>query len=247
MRARMLVLAAVASLVAAMPAAAEAKSGKNGKVTVDVQVKRFAVAGRNIVGRGTLKATLTDDSGASRTATRRVTFGVAAVARTCSVLTLKLDDLQLDLLGLRVDTSAVNLKLYGIRSGSGSGVLGRLFCQLSRSTIRLRGSVKAAKRARQVARSLNTRLARKPLRAFQASATLTPEARATQTQPPTQTQTPSCKVLRLVLGPLDLNLLGLMVELYGDTRTKPVVLTITAFPGQGVVGDTFCALAGGPR
>ncbi len=242
MRARILVLAAVVSLLAALPAAAEARSGAgNGKVTVDVQVKRFAVSGRNIVGRGTLKAKLTDDSGASRTATRRVTFGVAAVARTCRVLTLQLDDLQLDLLGLRVDTSAVNLRLYGIRSGSGSGVLGRLFCQLSRSTIRLRGSVKAAERARQVARSLNTRLARKPLRAFQASATLTPEARAAQTK------APSCKVLRLVLGPLDLNLLGLMVELYGDNRSKPVVLTITAFPGQGVVGDTFCALAGGPR
>ncbi len=246
MRARMLIAVAVASLAAAVPAAAEAKGRNgNGEVTVDAKVSRFAVSGRNIVGRGTITAKLTDPSGASRTARRRVTFGVAAVAKTCSVLTLKLDDLQLDLLGLRVDTSAVNLKLYGIRSGAGSGVLGRLFCELSRSTIRLRGSIRATKQARRVARSLNTRLARRPLRAFQASATLTPEARASQAPKPAPT--PSCKVLRLVLGPLDLNLLGLMVELYGETRTRPVVLTITAFPGQGVVGDTFCQLAGGPR
>ena len=49
-----------------------------------------------------------------------------------------------------------------------------------------------------------------------------------------------------MLGPLDLNLLGLLVELYGEQRTAPVTLTITAFPGQGVVGDAFCQLAGGP-
>jgi hypothetical protein len=48
-----------------------------------------------------------------------------------------------------------------------------------------------------------------------------------------------CKVLDLVLGPLELDLLGLMVDL------DQVHLTITATPG-GVLGNLFCSLAGGP-
>jgi hypothetical protein len=49
-------------------------------------------------------------------------------------------------------------------------------------------------------------------------------------------------VLKLVLGPLDLNLLGLVVQLYGPTRNQPVILTITATRGGGVLGDLFCSL-----
>ena len=61
------------------------------------------------------------------------------------------------------------------------------------------------------------------------------------------TGAPSCRVLNLILGPLDLNLLGLVVELFGPNRQSPVTLTITSFPGQGVLGDLFCSLSGGPR
>jgi hypothetical protein len=59
-------------------------------------------------------------------------------------------------------------------------------------------------------------------------------------------QVPSCRVLNLILGPLDLNLLGLVVELYGPSRNAPVTLVITSLPGRGVLGDTFCQLSGGP-
>ncbi|MGX9790073.1 hypothetical protein [Mycobacterium sp. MMS18-G62] len=49
----------------------------------------------------------------------------------------------------------------------------------------------------------------------------------------------SCEILDLVLGPLDLNLLGLEVHL--DT----VHLNITAVPGQGnLLGNLLCAVAG---
>ena len=54
-------------------------------------------------------------------------------------------------------------------------------------------------------------------------------------------------MLNLILGPLDLNLLGLVVELYGPNRRSPITLSITSFPGQGVLGDLFCGLSGGPR
>jgi hypothetical protein len=36
-------------------------------------------------------------------------------------------------------------------------------------------------------------------------------------------------------------------ELYGPNRTSPITLTITSFPGQGVLGDLFCGISGGPR
>ncbi len=47
----------------------------------------------------------------------------------------------------------------------------------------------------------------------------------------------TCDILNLVLGPLDLNLLGLEVHL--DT----VVLDIVANPAGGLLGDLLCAVA----
>jgi hypothetical protein len=98
------------------------------------------------------------------------------------VLTLRLDELRLDLLGLRVDASAVNLRLFAIPRGEEGGVLGRLFCALARSTLRLRGSIRAAEHARRVVRSLNTRLERRPMRAFRAM--LAPGAQAASSRSP---------------------------------------------------------------
>ena len=57
------------------------------------------------------------------------------------------------------------------------------------------------------------------------------------TQPPQQPAT--CPILHLELGPLDLNLLGLRVQL------NQVVLDITAIPGAGnLLGNLLCAIAG---
>jgi hypothetical protein len=221
-------------------ATAEAAQRDRGKVTVDVQIKRFAVQGRKVVARGVLTSRV-EGGGEAKAARKRVTFAVDAQRGRCHVLTLTLDDLQLDLLGLRVDLSEVNLLIRAIPRGEGSGVLGRLFCSLSRSTIRLgRGS--SAAQTKKIVRSMNSRLKDRPMRAFRATATLAAddEASASQAQP-------SCRVLNLILGPLDLNLLGLLVELYGPNRRAPVTLTITSFPGQGVLGDLFCSLSGGPR
>jgi hypothetical protein len=243
-------LAALCILALLAPAAAEAK-GKaaaqdHGKVTVDVKIKRFAVADRKIVARGVLNSRI-EGAGESQAAKKAVTFAVVAQAGRCHVLTLTLDDLQLDLLGLRVDLSEVNLRIFAVPRGEGSGILGRLFCALSRSTIRLRGaSAASADRelavAHKLVRSLNTRLKDHPMRAFRASAHLSADDSATTAQ-----AVPSCRVLNLILGPLDLNLLGLVVQLYGPNRNAPVTLTITSFPGQGVLGDLFCGLSGGPR
>jgi len=47
----------------------------------------------------------------------------------------------------------------------------------------------------------------------------------------------TCEILHLELGPLDLNLLGLMVHL------DKIVLDITAQQGGGLLGDLLCSLA----
>jgi hypothetical protein len=237
------VLAAAVLVTAAfmlVPAAAPAAEDGKGTVAVDVQIKRFALVDQRIVARGVLRSRV-EGAGQAAAARKPVTLAVAAQEGRCHVLTLKLDDLQLELLGLKVDLSEVNLRLFARPSGEGSGVLGRLFCTLSRSTIRVgqtRGSIALARRT---VHSLNTRLEDRPMRALSAEAQIgTPTGAQTA-------QVPSCRVLNLVLGPLDLNLLGLVVELYGPGRSAPVTLVITSQPGQGVLGDLFCQLAGGPR
>src|SRR5918998_554223 len=238
MRARLLVLALLLMGTLLVPSGAAAAE-RDGKVTVDVKIQRFAVQGRKVVARGVLTSRI-QGAGQSQAARTPVQFGVVAQRGRCHVLTLTLNDLQLSLLGLNVDLSEVNLRIFAVRRGEGSGILGRLFCALSRSTIRLGRGASAAE-AQKVVRSLNTRLEDKPMRAMRASAVLAADggAQAAQTAP-------SCRVLNLILGPLDLNLLGLVVELYGPNRQSPVTLTITSFPGQGVLGDLFCNLAGGP-
>ena len=166
-------------------------------------------------------------------------FAVVAQRGRCHVLTLTLNDLQLSLLGLNVDLSEVNLRIFAVRRGEGSGILGRLFCALSRSTVRL-GRGAGAAEAHKVVRALNSRLEDRPMRAFRASALISSGEGASAAQ------AASCQVLSLTLGPLDLNLLGLVVQLFGENRRSPVTLTITATPGGGVLGDLFCGLSGGP-
>ena|SRR5438270_6141784 len=58
-------------------------------------------------------------------------------------------------------------------------------------------------------------------------------------QVPLASTSGTCTVLTLTLGPLDLNLLGLQVHL------NQVVLTITANPAGGILGQLLCDLASG--
>jgi hypothetical protein len=234
-----LMLAALCGLALLVPAAAaNAATGSTtnkGRVVVGAKITRFAVVDRNIVARGVLTSRVAG-GGQSQLARTPVRFAVAAQAGRCNVLTLTLNDLQLSLLGLNVDLSEVNLRIFAIRRGDGSGILGRLFCALSRSTLRL-GRGASAAHAQRVVRSLNTRLEDHPMRAFRATAVLGTDEGASAAQ-----ATQTCQVLNLTLGPLDLNLLGLVVQLYGPSRTQPVTLTITATPGGGVLGNLFCSL-----
>ena len=58
-----------------------------------------------------------------------------------------------------------------------------------------------------------------------------------------QTSQATCQVLHLVLGPINLNLLGLRVTLGGGLQAnQPIVLDITAQQGGGLLGDLLCGL-----
>ena len=52
-----------------------------------------------------------------------------------------------------------------------------------------------------------------------------------------QTNAAGCPILNLALGPIDLDLLGLVVQ------TSPICLDITAIPGGGLLGDLLCSVA----
>jgi hypothetical protein len=71
------------------------------------------------------------------------------------------------------------------------------------------------------------------------TATLPVNTTTTGVTPQAAAPTINCQVLDLVLGPLDLNLLGLTVHL------NQVHLNITAVPGAGnLLGNLLCAVAG---
>jgi hypothetical protein len=207
-----------------------------GRLTLDFRVQRFVVRDGRLAARGVATARLSGPGEATRTVRQRVTAPARiaqAGRRRCSLITLSLAPLRLDLLGLRVETSEINLRIRGVRRGAGSGVLGRLLCSLAGSRVNVQPAA-----ARAAVRALNAELPRRGLRTVRAAATLRPQA-------VTADHMGTCQVLFLQLGPLELNVLGLLIELFGETRGDPVTITITALRGHGILGDLFCSLAGG--
>lgn len=236
-RGPLLAAALSAAALAAVPSVAVAADPPR-PLDVDVRIQKFALQGERVVAKGVARAGLRDAGGALATATKPVSFQVRGGRGGCRVLTLQLDTLQLELLGLRVDTSAINVQITGQARG---GALGQLFCRLARG---IRLNTRALQR--EAVGSLNRRLGRRPMRAIGFSARLSQSDRpATATAAQQQPAPGSCQVLDLILGPLNLDLLGLRVDLYGGSTTQPVRVLITANPARGVLGQVFCRLASG--
>jgi hypothetical protein len=220
------------AFAAVTPAAtANASPPTNGatssRVSMTAKITSFRATASGVVADGTLTGKLRSGTSVSRDRAP-VRFRVAAArrGRRCDVITLRLAPLDLELLGVQVKTSHISLDVYA-RKGR---VLGDLFCALSHAKVTF-------PRSARVARALNSRLDGRPLRVFAASSAL--PASTAQAQPQT------CQVLKLVLGPLHLDLLGLVVDLYGKTRRDPVIVTINAQPAKGLLGQLLCGLAGG--
>jgi hypothetical protein len=234
------VLAAIALLTASVGASGSSAASAGEQTTpnadtvhVNFVINRFVRQGRRIVAKGAVVAryrsatrspavAVVRKNFTARLGVRRVSFNSAT--RICNVLDLRLGPLHLELLGLIVDLSRVHLT---ITADSNGGILGSLFCSLaggSATSARLDRTANRMTRASR-AHGLNRGMAGYRVQVA-----------------PRLAQAPGeiCQVLDLVLGPLDLNLLGLMIHL---DRLR---LTITARQGGGILGDLFCSLAGGP-
>ena len=206
--------ALVVGLLSAMPATAGTREAR---LRVVVRVDRFATGAHTTSAQGTVTANLTDQAGHTTVLHAPIAL-TASKGRSCQILNLNLQQLNLVLLGLNVHLDRVHLVITG---QSGGGILGSLFCKLARA--------KAATARAAVARTMNVWLRRH---------TLEPLAFTVPLRPVTaRTAQASCPVLDLILGPLNLNLLGLVVDL------NQVHLTITATPGGGTLGDLFCSLS----
>jgi hypothetical protein len=244
LRAAVALLACV--LAAAAGLAAEAGAGSSGATTAAksvagtvetrVVLHNFTASGTRIVGHGTVVSTLRNAAGATRsTATHpfRVLLQSTAGPGPCQILYLELDDLDLTLLGLRVHlqsaTAGEPIKLT-LSADSTHGVLGKLFCNLAGATISTPTTAATA------AQSLTKKTRDTTL--LHATATLYQPSRTTSGVKSFSSAQGNCSVLHLILGPLHLDLLGLIVDL------NKVVLDLEAIPGT-TFGNLFCSLVGG--
>jgi hypothetical protein len=201
-----------------------------GNIAIRYKVNKFVKSGRNLIARGTVVATYTPQTGAPTVVKQPYTarvkvarkWRVASQQRICQVLTLTLGPTHLNLLGLIVDLSPVNL---AITADSNGGLLGSLFCSLANQNVKL-ATAKNAQKLTKAAQSSG--LATKGI----GFAVPTSQVQTMQAGP--------CQILDLVLGPLHLNLLGLIVDL------NQLHLQITADPNGGILGSLLCSLVPPP-
>jgi hypothetical protein len=217
---------------------------KPSKFVVEGHVNRvgYSAKTKKTTATAEITGTVTDGQSGQKTAvTTRATLSATAKG-SCKVLHLTLEELRLNLLGLNAFLDRVELDVTGDKKG---GVLGQLFCRLSSGV-----DLPKLKRHEAISRA-NKALNGRPLRLIRVRVPIRPvyyegssgggsgtdsgtaDAQTAQTPPQI------CPVLNLVVGPLDLNLLGLIVNL------NKVKLDITATRGGGAVGNLFCRLYDG--
>jgi hypothetical protein len=218
-----LLVAVLAGLAVAAPASSAAEPGKRvGKFTMTTKITSVRAAGGGLVANGVVVGALNAGGTVVRDrAPARFRVSQNQQNGRCNILALRLAPVHLALLGIKVDTSHISLDVTARRRG---GVLGRLFCALANAEVRF---------PRAAIARINRELDHAPI--------------ATRSSAPVRVATHmgTCQILDLVLGPLHLDLLGLVVDLYGQTRNDPVHVSITGEPGHGLLGDLLCSLAGG--
>jgi hypothetical protein len=219
-----LLAAVLAVLVVAGPASASAaeRAKRVGKFTMVTKLTSVRAAGGGAVANGVVVGKLNAGGSVMRdTAPARFRVSQRQQNGRCNILALRLAPVHLALLGVRVDTSHISLDVTARRRG---GVLGRLFCTLANAEVRF---------PRAAIARVNRRLDDAPI--------------VTRSSAPVRVASHqgTCRILNLILGPLHLDLLGLVVDLYGRTMSDPVRVRITGEPGHGLLGDLLCSLAGG--
>ena len=140
----------------------------------------------------------------------------------CSVLDLELAPIDIDLLGLHVDTSAICLSLTAL---PGEGLLGDLLCGLA-------GGLDLGEILDELPGLLTGVLSG-----------VATESDPAQVAEPEDICDGECEVLDLALGPIDLTLLGLIVHL-DNCDDGPVQVCVSASADQGLLGGLLCGLTG---
>jgi hypothetical protein len=154
-------------------------------------------------------------------------------AEECSVLHLELAPINLALLGLHVDTSAICLD---ITATEGGGLLGDLLCSLAGG-----GTGGLGVPTIPIGDQLSDLLGGLTdiLNGILGGGSFQPGGSG-------EVCTGECEVLDLVLGPINLSLLGLNVSL-DNCADGPVEVCVSATAGEGLLGDLLCGLTGFPN
>jgi len=147
----------------------------------------------------------------------------------CPILDLHVGAIDLNLLGLRVQTSPICLAVTAFEGG---GLLGDLLCNVANL---LAGGTPLAAILQQLQAGGN-------LNRFLAGLTSLLDQVLDRITANTAGLAASCEVLSLSLGPINLDLLGLVVNL-DNCANGPVTVDITAIPGGGLLGDLLCSLS----
>ena len=147
----------------------------------------------------------------------------------CSVLHLALGPINLNVLGLHVDTSEICLD---ITATEGGGLLGDLLCGLAGGSAG--GILPTGDQLNALLGGLVELL----------NGVLNQPSQPAGAQADESVCMGAVEVLHLVLGPLDLSLLGLNVSL-DNCDDGPVQVCVSATPGEGLLGDLLGGLAGG--
>jgi len=247
-------LVAAGVLAANVVAGGAPASTSHGVATSDAAIhlriglQRFQVAKnhKRLVARGNVLATYTANGKTQATTTKAVTLAVQATG-TCRVLHLELGELDLSLLGLIVTLTPVDAPSITLDiTADSSEALGKLLCQVINAVqgATIQPTAKLHRLNAVVHDKYSGGVANFdiPLTQKSGAATTTDTTSTSSTTATTTTSGPTipagqCEVLNLVLGPLHLDLLGLIVDL------NKIQLHITSNP-VGTLGTLFCQLAG---
>ena len=167
---------------------------------------------------------------------------VQPLQATCPILNLSLGPIDLGVLGLVVETSAICLD---ITAQQGGGLLGDLLCSIANL---LNEGNSLADILNDLSPNRLTRLTTGLTHLLNEVLSRVTSARAVTGVSGTDGLTTqqvdiSCNILNLALGPIELKLLGLIVEL-DNCEGGPVTVDVTAVEGGGLLGDLLCNLAG---
>lgn len=167
----------------------------------------------------------------------------------CPILNLELGPIDLNLLGLRVQTSEICVRVQAERGA----LLGDLLCAIANllngpnplaNLLAFLNGLNAGQLGTLLAgllALLNGALA--PVTSSQANLSVSGSAQAAAGAR-VQTVQAACDILNLSLGPIDLNILGLDVEV-DDCDGGPVTVDVTAEEGPGnLLGNLLCGLTG---